>query len=903
MSPAGLPIGGVRVSMRGSFQMTSSMILGPEDGGTADSPIVWTSAPDTTACIHGSIELPLHLVRPVTDAATLRRLSPRARDRIRCLDLTSLGLVSRDVGDLRSFGFSESVLPTGAELFIDGRAFHLARYPNAHEGFEHVGTVVRQGSVPRKGIVATDGEGFAFTHGPHLQRRIKRWERNQPDGRIDQADDIWLMGYWQFNWAEQTARVLSLDVASGVVTTEHASHYGVREDARYHFYNVLEELDHPLEYYIDRRTMTLYFYPPEDVFESLERARQNPPTMDGTSKKRMRTPSTSESPSLHLSLLSTPLLVLHSTQHLSFDGVTFEHTRGSGVRILDARGGVALRGCTVRRIGNTGIVCGSGATRGGTLRASKSVAASGALLDKAGNPDIEYRPDDPAISPPPLGDEEDVVYGHIGASLFSRNFVDTMWDRKCGRGVSLHGNTISQTGAGGIVVGGGSRVDLASAGNSVVANRIHHFSRTWLTYRPAVWVDGVGVVVARNHLHSAPHAAIILAGNEHIVELNDISHVCAETRDVGAIYMGRDWTQRGHTIRFNYVHHITGVVPSISYHSTGGAHADEDDPDEEEADPMILAVTAAPDAPSASQLVHLRGLLRRNPSNELDSGMSSTLSQANVSSANGAASLVDELSYHVHVGHDSNAIYLDDMASGVDIFGNVVVSVERGVLVGGGRDNRLMHNIFMDTAMAALVDQRGAVRMSYHASPEGVLQRRLRAAPYQSAVWAARYPALQTLLAEDPGLPRNNTVMRNLLLHSGNIDCQMAAKSARCRSTAVRQMPSPVLAVGRQLVGGLESLVQVQGSNVLLHRAHDAYDGIDSLPVTPTDEWIQPTPPSTDLDQSVSRQLPSSDELVAAAKPPHHQLPIRLDHAALQRAQGAAYLPIPIELIGPCSVD
>src|SRR4051812_7781241 len=61
-------------------------------------------------------------------------------------------------------------------------------------------------------------------------------------------------------------------------------------------------------------------------------------------------------------------------------------------------------------------------------------------------------------------------------------------------------------------------------------------------------------------MYSAPHAAMIVSGNDHLIELNDISRVCRETRDTGSIYMGRDWTQRGHTIRWNYIHHVTGVV-------------------------------------------------------------------------------------------------------------------------------------------------------------------------------------------------------------------------------------------------------------------------------------------------------------------------------------------------------
>ena len=47
-------------------------------------------------------------------------------------------------------------------------------------------------------------------------------------------------------------------------------------------------------------------------------------------------------------------------------------------------------------------------------------------------------------------------------------------------------------------------------------------------------------------------------GNDHVIEMNEIHHVCKETGDVGALYTGRDWTQRGNTIRHNFIHDLAG---------------------------------------------------------------------------------------------------------------------------------------------------------------------------------------------------------------------------------------------------------------------------------------------------------------------------------------------------------
>jgi hypothetical protein len=72
-------------------------------------------------------------------------------------------------------------------------------------------------------------------------------------------------------------------------------------------------------------------------------------------------------------------------------------------------------------------------------------------------------------------------------------------------------------------------------------------------------MTGVGIVAANNLIHDHPHCAILFWGNEHIIELNEIHHVCLETGDVGAIYTGRDYTFRGNIIRHNFIHHTGGV--------------------------------------------------------------------------------------------------------------------------------------------------------------------------------------------------------------------------------------------------------------------------------------------------------------------------------------------------------
>ena len=120
------------------------------------------------------------------------------------------------------------------------------------------------------------------------------------------------------------------------------------------------------------------------------------------------------------------------------------------------------------------------------------------------------------------------------------------------------GCDIYGTGGGGVTLRGGDRASLTPAGHFADNNHIHHYGRWHRMYTPAISLDGVGNRATHNLIHDAPHMAIGFGGNDHIIEFNEIHHVCLESNDAGAIYAGRDWTMRGTVIRHNYLHEITG---------------------------------------------------------------------------------------------------------------------------------------------------------------------------------------------------------------------------------------------------------------------------------------------------------------------------------------------------------
>lgn len=111
----------------------------------------------------------------------------------------------------------------------------------------------------------------------------------------------------------------------------------------------------------------------------------------------------------------------------------------------------------------------------------------------------------------------------------------------------------------------------------------------------------------------------------------------------------------------------------------------------------------------------------------------------------------------------TQAIYLDDWASDTTVFGNICYKVFRAVLVGGGRNNTVENNIFVDCDIAVHVDSRGlGWAKNYFDSTNNTLVTRLAEVPYKQPPWSTRYPELLTLYEDEPALAKYNKVVRNI---------------------------------------------------------------------------------------------------------------------------------------------
>lgn len=447
----GLPQGGIKINIKGGiYPISETLQFTKEDAGTSDKPVIWQAHQNEEVILTGGKVI--SQFTKVQDPQILHRLPKDSRPYVLQAALKVHGVTH--YGELKNTGFGNPIEPTALEVFFKGKPMTLARYPN--EGWMNIVDVPQTGDLKYQGDVANPGAMFDGIPGGRHYGRFT-YEGNRPS-RWQAQEDIWMHGYWTWDWADMYQKIEHIDLSKKeIYLAEPYHHYGFRKGQRYYFLNVLEELDRPGEWYLDRTTGILYFWPPE----------------------------TMQANDVLVSVLEAPMIRMEEAAHIRFHRMIMEATRGTA---LEIQGGthITFAGCTFRNIGNNAIWI-----EGGTNHKIQSC-------------------------------------------------------------------DIYETGDGGIYLDGGIRKSLTPGNHQVVNCHIHHYSRLNRTGRPAVTMKGVGNTLSHTHIHDAPHMGVWFQGNEHVLEYNEINDVAIETGDVGAFYIGRDWTCRGNIIRHNYFHHLEG---------------------------------------------------------------------------------------------------------------------------------------------------------------------------------------------------------------------------------------------------------------------------------------------------------------------------------------------------------
>ncbi len=478
---------GITVYLRqGVYNVSQTLEFNQKDAGSDSHPVTFKGYKNEEVIISGGIEISPADFKPIEDEQVLKRIIDKnARNEIKQINLKEQGITN--YGNFRQHGFSIAIQPAPMELFVNSTPQIVARYPNnskltVSKVIKDCSKAINEDFTAEPGIIGYDYER------PHL------WQNPQ---------DIWLWGYFFAGFADDNLGIQSIDTIKKEIHLKHAHMFGLTKTdttkewgskiVGYYAYNILEEIDTPGEYYIDRKNGILYYYPVENF----------------------------EDATIVVSGMKDPILAIENTANIVFENLTIEYGKGIGVYTERSKN-IVFNHCTIRNFGTVGAMLGQG--------------VSGA----------DY----------PIHEFTGYLKSRTVGNLKAHHYGNSDFQNNAGNNNGFTNCHFYNLGTGAIVLSGGDRKTLTSGANYVINSEIHDYNRWNKTYCPGVKLYGVGNIIKHNHIYNAPHQAIEIFGNEHLIEFNNIEKVVKEVHDMGAVYIGRNPSERGNVVRHNYFHDI-----------------------------------------------------------------------------------------------------------------------------------------------------------------------------------------------------------------------------------------------------------------------------------------------------------------------------------------------------------
>lgn len=216
-----------------------------------DSYTTYKAATGEKVRVIGGRQIPVSLFKPVTDKDILKRLPDGSQGKVFQADLSSLGIEK-----FSSLKYSGHLLPWAtahSELFFNSNRMELARYPN--------GTTTRTGKAVKRGTTIRSFGAIYWTNdlaeiedhiGKPLELPVFNADKHKDKlPQWKEAKDIWI-NIWGNEYADINHKISKIDYTNNNVYLAQPVNYGLGSNRVATFFNLLEEIDSPGEWYLDR---------------------------------------------------------------------------------------------------------------------------------------------------------------------------------------------------------------------------------------------------------------------------------------------------------------------------------------------------------------------------------------------------------------------------------------------------------------------------------------------------------------------------------------------------------------------------------------------------------------------------------------------------------------------------
>lgn len=385
--------------------------------GTEEFPYFITNYPGEEAVVTGGTAIDSSLFENVTDAKIIQRLDPGVTDKILVADLNEI-IPNKDFGSITT-----SNAPV---LFVGESKYTIARYPNAEMttmkkcpveiADTNDGTANKLSNVVTNGVIDSGAitTGIGSSCGVYRQYSKRATELNRAAGQVVSTDtgiefcvddlkpfswvdtgDIWMYGSFYTEWTHNHLRITEFNAETESIRTASGLGWGARWNSgnKFYYYNILEELDSPGEWFLDKESGKLYIYPVGDI----------------TDEKIVYATKTDA------------MWRLYHTENVIINGIKFRHARG---RAIDVEGGKnnVIQNCTFEHLGS-GVNIKSSATYSGAINCEFKNLNGKAITLSAGRSISSMEPTRLFAQNNKLHSTTGISVGNGVGDIVSHNFV------------------------------------------------------------------------------------------------------------------------------------------------------------------------------------------------------------------------------------------------------------------------------------------------------------------------------------------------------------------------------------------------------------------------------------------------------------------------------------------------
>ncbi len=319
----------------GEYNVSSAISFTKEDVRTTYTRVKYTSKYGEEVVISGGgNKIDNKHISEVTDHSVLDRVYDEVKDRLVEIDLAAAGISENIINFTDKYdGIERYKVVAVPYVYLNGNLQSLAQWPN--NGFANYDAVIDAGASS----VSIEENGDSYLNGGSIQfnntDKLERWKT---------ATDLFLKGYFCYAWTGEWAKVESVDTLTNAINFKYATANGIKNvenNNRFAVMNLLEEIDVPGEWFIDKSKGKMYYLPPYEL---------------------------TEDDALEIGGVEEDIINISGAKNIIFENLTIEQNcdlkaldgkaqgteYNNGIEIKSAEA-INIQGCTLRNIAVNGI--------------------------------------------------------------------------------------------------------------------------------------------------------------------------------------------------------------------------------------------------------------------------------------------------------------------------------------------------------------------------------------------------------------------------------------------------------------------------------------------------------------------------------------------------------------------